>query len=294
MQFVIRNYYLGTPMWAMRPWAGTLYRKATAANRYLPEYASVFNTVEGNNTFYNLPNAETVARWRRDTPKNFHFCFKFPRGVTHDAKLHPDAANEAQRFFRLLEPLADRVEVLFLQLPPSFCAADLPRLEAFIPHLSKDFHYAVEVRHRDFFQNDDTERGFVDLLREHGLNYAMFDTGTLHAIDSDDPATVEAQRKKPKMPQRRIVTGQHPWLRYVGHPDVESNEANLSRMALEVSSWISEGRTPIVFMHSPGDLHVPQLCRRFHEHLSKWSDVGFIPDFPGEVEEARPEQLDLF
>lgn len=290
----IKNVYIGAPMWAMRPWAGTLYRRKTAANRYLPEYASVLNTVEGNHTFYNLPNAETVQRWRRDTPEHFRFCFKFPRSVTHDTKLGTGAVEEAQAFFRIMEPLADRTALLFLQLPPSFSAADFERLQAFVPHLSEAFQYAVEVRHLDYYRGDDLEKAFVELLEKHGLNYAMFDTATLHAIKSDEPAVKEAQRKKPKMPQRRIVTGDMPWLRYVGQEDVASNEANLSRMAVEVADWIAAGKTPAVFMHSPGDLHVPALCRRFHELLGKWADVGEMPAFPGELEREHPEQLDLF
>ena len=53
----------------------------------MPQYASVFDTAEGNATFYGLPSAETVARWAAEAPETFRFCLKFPRVVTHDHAL---------------------------------------------------------------------------------------------------------------------------------------------------------------------------------------------------------------
>jgi uncharacterized protein YecE (DUF72 family) len=84
---VIAGYYLGTPGWATKAWVGRLYPTATRSSEFLERYARVFNTVEGNTTFYALPAPEVVKRWDDQTPPHFRFCFKFPKPITHDKQL---------------------------------------------------------------------------------------------------------------------------------------------------------------------------------------------------------------
>ncbi len=43
--------------------------------------------VEVQQTFYKLPNLETLKNWRFSAPKNFEFYFKVFQGITHDIKL---------------------------------------------------------------------------------------------------------------------------------------------------------------------------------------------------------------
>ena len=54
------GYYLGLPAWAFPGWAGEYSPVGGSA---LAHYARVFNTVEGNTTFYRVPDAQSVARW---------------------------------------------------------------------------------------------------------------------------------------------------------------------------------------------------------------------------------------
>ena len=291
---MIERCHLGAGMWANKHWVGSLFRSRTANSKLLAGYAEVFNTVEASGTFHRLPGAETVARWRRETPDGFRFCFHLPRGVTHGGGFGPDAAAEAQAFFRMLEPLADRVGLLLLRMPPAFGAGGVDAFEAFLPHLSKDFAFAVEVRHLDFHRHDETEQRWTELLATHGLNYAMFDTAVLHGVESAEPSVLDARRLHPAMPQRRVATGQRPWIGYLGHNEVEANDPHLARLALAVAEWIEAGLDPHVFIHSPDQRAVPQLCRCFHRHLAKWADVGRFPDLPGEREGASPTQMDLF
>ena len=84
---MIRGYYLGCPGWGLKSWVGRLFPPGTRSTEFLERYAEVFNTVEGNTTFYALPAAETVDRWRAQVPDQFRFCFKFPRTITHDKQL---------------------------------------------------------------------------------------------------------------------------------------------------------------------------------------------------------------
>src|SRR2546430_1823836 len=51
----IRGYYLGCPGWGVKSWVGRLFPTSTRPTEFLERYARVFNTVEGNTTFYALP-----------------------------------------------------------------------------------------------------------------------------------------------------------------------------------------------------------------------------------------------
>ena len=59
----IRGYYLGCPGWGVKTWVGRLFPSSTRPTEFLERYARVFNTVEGNTTFYALPAAEIRRRF---------------------------------------------------------------------------------------------------------------------------------------------------------------------------------------------------------------------------------------
>jgi len=46
-----------------------LYPEGLATARWLEQYASVFDTVEINSTFYRLPEAKTLDAWRGSTSR---------------------------------------------------------------------------------------------------------------------------------------------------------------------------------------------------------------------------------
>ena len=72
-------FYIGCPMWGYKEWVGEFFPPRTPQSEFLRLYSRRLTTVEGNTTFYATPNAETVARWRVETPSTFRFCFKIPR-----------------------------------------------------------------------------------------------------------------------------------------------------------------------------------------------------------------------
>ena len=284
-------WYSGCPMWANKSWVGSLFPRKTKPAEYLAQYARVFGSVEGNTTFYGIPKPETVAKWAAATPPHFRFTFKFPRLISHDMALR-NTRDEVTRFLEALAPLHSRLGPLFLQLPPTF--ADFPALERFLVLLPTDHHYAVEARHPSFFEAFEVD--FTAMLSDLKMDRVVFDTRALQAMESDDAAIVDAQRRKPKTPVRTAATGPHPFLRYVGRPIAEENLDDMKRWAGIVAGWLSEGRTPFVFLHqAPDDDDAPHLARIFHAELQKClPQLPPMPDWPGEKEDPEPEQLSLF
>lgn len=285
---MVEGYHLGGPVWGLKDWLGILFAPGSRPAEFLGQYASVFNAVEGNTTGYAIPTAESVARWRDATPESFQFCFKLPRIVTHQIRLRKHAQRHLDAFFEMMAPLGPRIGPWMIQLPPSFPPEDADILERFLRALPPQWQYSVELRHADLQPGQSAGDDVNLLLAELGMNRTVFDTRGLRDADALDPVVRDAQRKKPNLPWTPIATGDRPTVRYCAHSDVPANDDYLEFWAAQVAAWIGEGKRPYVFIHSPGDRDVPELCRRFHDRVGQHRDVGALPAFPG------GEQLSLF
>jgi uncharacterized protein YecE (DUF72 family) len=282
----LRGYYLGCPGWGMKSWIGRLFPAGTKQGDFLARYAEVFNTVEGNTTFYALPAPDVVARWGEQVPASFRFCFKFPRTITHD-KLLADASAEVTEFLDRIAPLGDKLGTLMLQLPPRFGPGELPVLRGFLDALPQGFTYAVEVRHDLFFAGGPEEDELVELLRERGVDLVMMDARGLHAGNS--LAVMDVRQRKPKLPVVMRATARRPIVRCVPHEDFAQGRHFVEPWARQLARWIGEGKQPYFFMHAPDDTFAPENAYAFHAMLSAVVDVGELPPWPG-----APRQLGLF
>jgi uncharacterized protein YecE (DUF72 family) len=283
---VIRGYYLGCPGWATRTWVGRLYPEGTPPGEYLRRYAQVFNTVEGNTTFYALPEPDTVARWRDDVPDDFRFCFKFPKTISHESVL-VDAGRAIDEFLARIAPLGDKLGTLFLQLPPRFGPDQLGRLGAFLAALPAG-RYGVELRHPLFFAGGREEDDAAALLRERGADLVIMDARGLHASEAPEAAAVRA--RKPDLPLVVRATGRQPLVRCVPHPSFDAQRPLLAPWLDHLPRWIGEGRRPYFFMHAPDDTFAPENAYAFHALLRERADVGELPPWPAH----GPRQLGLF
>ena len=80
-------FYIGTMGFSYQEWSRVFYPTKMKAKKFLAHYSRIFNSVEIDSTFYGTPRADTVRRWGMTTPKNFKFCLKVPRSITHMAGL---------------------------------------------------------------------------------------------------------------------------------------------------------------------------------------------------------------
>lgn len=285
--------YLGCPLWGQKGWAGTFYRSDARPREFLAQYASVFNTVEGNTTFYSLPSRDNVVRWRDQTLPDFRFSFKFPQRITHELELR-GAEDETTRFLRRIAPLGGRIGPLMLQFPKALSPADVDVLWDFLPHLPKDFKYAVELRHPGFFLSPRAVAQLDEKLQSLDCGRVIMDTRPVRSGAVVDDATRDTLRKKPDLPVYPGYSGAHPMIRFIGHPTAEVNEPWLQEWVGHLSRWIREGAEPYFFVHCPGDLEAPVLARRFHSLLNENVEIQKLPLFPCETEGPQASQLELF
>ena len=151
---------IGCSGWNYPHWREIFYPGGLSARRWLEHYATLFDTVEVNATFYRLPTRRAVSGWAEQSPPGFLFAVKGSRYLTHVRRLR-DTGHGVSRFYSPLEPLIaeGKLGPVLWQLPATFRRDD-ERLAIFLDGLPPGRH-AVELRHESWFADD-----VYSLLRE--------------------------------------------------------------------------------------------------------------------------------
>jgi uncharacterized protein YecE (DUF72 family) len=143
---------VGCSGWQYRHWRGDFYAAGLPLSRWFDHYASVFDTVEINNSFYRLPEAETFAAWARSAPTRFLFAVKASRFLTHMKKLK-DPEAPVDRLFSRVRRLGRHLGPVLYQLPPGW-KLDRGRLEHFLHVLPRDVRHVIEFRDPSWYARD--------------------------------------------------------------------------------------------------------------------------------------------
>lgn len=123
--------WIGTSGWTYDHWLGRFYPEERVPGRTkLAQYASVFDTVEINASFYRMPTERAMQSWLDQTPDDFLFAAKTSRFITHRKRLlEPEV--HIPIFFGRIFGLRPKFGPLLIQLPPNF-SIDLDRLRRFL------------------------------------------------------------------------------------------------------------------------------------------------------------------
>jgi uncharacterized protein YecE (DUF72 family) len=168
VRVVSAGTYIGTSGWHYDHWKGPFYPSGLPEKAFLEYYAGSFGTAEINNSFYRLPERETLFRWRRAVPEDFVFSVKASRYLTHMKKLK-DPKEPLERLFYRVDALGDNLGPILFQLPPRW-RSNPARLEGFLEALPEGQRYAFEFRDRSWFDAKNYE-----LLRSHGSSFCVYD-----------------------------------------------------------------------------------------------------------------------
>lgn len=117
----------------------------------LARYATRFDAVEINSSFYRPHRRDTYARWAATVPGNFRFSAKLPRTITHEQRLAA-AGPLLDAFLAQADGLGDKLGCLLVQLPPSL-AHDARVAATFFAMLRRRWAggIACEPRHASWF-----------------------------------------------------------------------------------------------------------------------------------------------
>ena len=197
---------VGTSSWTDRTLleSGWYPPEANNPEERLKFYASRFDVVEVDSTYYGLPNQRNSALWVERTPKDFRFEVKafslmtghptrargLPKSIRealpedapdnlYPKHLDPDALEEVWTAFReALMPLhsAGRLGVVMFQFPQWFMPGRRSREEILrARERLPDYDIAVELRQARWFADEEATRRTVDFFRSEDIPLVCVD-----------------------------------------------------------------------------------------------------------------------
>ncbi|BAU09599.1 hypothetical protein LEP3755_00700 [Leptolyngbya sp. NIES-3755] len=279
------TFRIGCAIWAYKPWVGDLFPPKSKPSDFLNLYSRRFTCVEGNTTFYSIPDRKMVDRWKSETPSGFKFCPKLPKTLTHSGKLAASISG-ALEFLELMQRLDDRLGVIFAQLPPKYSPANFNDLETFLRGW-KGAELALEVRHQEWFK-EPYRTQLNELLKELNIGRVLLDTRPIYECD-DDPQ-LESERKKPRVPLQPDITAPFSLVRYISHPDI--NQVYLEEWVKWIDRTLQQGTEVYFFVHCPVEERSPKNARDFQQLLEQASIS--VPSLPWNELEPPASQMSLF
>lgn len=137
-------------------------------------YATLFNSIEINSSFYKLPIGKTIKKWTDEVPDGFRFTFKLWREITHNKNL-AFKSEDVERFMQAIVNAGDKKGSLLVQFPASVQVNNLPAFGQLIDVIrrndpGKEWDVAVEFRHRSWYQDN-----VYELLQQYGMSMVIHD-----------------------------------------------------------------------------------------------------------------------
>jgi len=190
------SLHVGISGYAYKEWKGDgLFYPPTLKNDdFLKYYASRYNGLESEQTFYRAPSDATVAKWLEAFPEGFKVSPKLLQGVTHYARLKPSSVELVEEFVRTLGPIekAGKLGPILIQLPPNLKRDD-ELLAYFLNAIPKrdSLTWAVEFRN-DSWHTQEVE----EILRHNGVAWAAVETDEAEAQVRDTAPHVYVRLRK--------------------------------------------------------------------------------------------------
>ncbi len=157
------DIHIGTSGYSYAYWKNRFYPENTAQGRWLEYYASQFNTVEVNNTFYRFPIAAQLKKAADRTPPGFRFSVKAHKIITHSKRMK-DAGEKVKEYIDVVSNgLEDKLACILFQLPPSYSYSE-ERLDDILKAVPGNPYHIIEFRHSSWWQQPVYEALAAQLL----------------------------------------------------------------------------------------------------------------------------------
>jgi len=166
------NLYVGCAKWNRADLKG-FYPRGTKDE--LTYYATQFNSIELNATFYRIFPPDVFEGWYHKTPADFRFFPKVFQGVTHWKRLN-DFESYLNEYLLNASNLKEKLEMPFVQLHSNFSPKDIDRLPSFFEAIPKDMRIAIEFRHTDWFNDETVANELYDILEKYEASNIIVDS----------------------------------------------------------------------------------------------------------------------
>ncbi len=257
----LQNISIGCAKWNKTDLKG-FYPKGTKDE--LTYYATQFNSIELNATFYGMPTAEQVQTWKDKTPKDFKFFPKITNTVSHFRRLL-NITDVVTQFASAVLNFDEKLGMVFLQLHDNFKPKDFERLEKFVQDWPKEVPLAIELRNTEWFTDEEVFNTVCELFEVHNITNIIVDT---------------AGRRD--MLHMRLTTP-HAFIRYVG-ANAESDYGRLDDWLQRLTKWKKEGLQNLYFfVHQNIEKASPLLSSHLIQKMNKdWKTDLHVPEMASE------------
>lgn len=243
--------WVGLPIWSEKAWVGNLYPARTPAKNYLSRYAERLSTVELNSSFYHVPTADQIHKWREQVGEQFKFLPKVNQGISH-ARFSDEVMRRMTEFGIRAREFGPALGPLFLQLPPHFGPNHFGALEGLVAAVPSDVPVCVELRNPGWFGDNRLVSRARDLLEAAGAGVVISDTVARRDVLHDS------------------LTAPFVLVRFLGSDVHPSDRPRLEHWADRIREWCDRGVEEIYFiLHQPDGTLAPILLPDFEAMLEK-------------------------
>lgn len=224
--------HIGTSGWSYKHWRGIFYPANLPASKQLQFYSQQFDCTEINSSFYRLPTPKAVRHWQETVNKNFRFCPKISRFITHAKKLN-DPEQSCPRFFDVFDPYRKSCGPILVQLPAAltFHAEKAGHFFSYLHHTYKGWSFSLEPRHDTWMSTE-----ALALLKKYKIGWVIAESGDRWASSE-------------------IITARHIYLRFHGPDGSYASsypDAALKAYARKCRQWLQQGHTLWIFFNNDG------------------------------------------
>jgi len=163
--------YVGTSGFKFDYWKGHFYPEKLPEKEWLAYYATKFNCLEVNSTYYRLLHPAVFFHMAEKTPPGFLFTVKTYRTLTHEIGEQTEA--DTKTFLDSLKPLidAEKFGCVLAQFPTSFhnTPEHLDYIAGFHEKMA-GLPLVVEFRNRDWL-----EESTFEWLKKRGIGFCGVD-----------------------------------------------------------------------------------------------------------------------
>ncbi|MGE3609291.1 MAG: DUF72 domain-containing protein [Bacteriovoracaceae bacterium] len=261
--------FFGSPAWGCKQWLGKIYPPKTPTEKFLSYYSRNFTCIELNTSHYRIPSVEVIKEWLAEVPKDFIFCPKLHKDISHSRFGLTDKAL-LKSWFDFLENVGQNLGPCFIQFHERFSYHDKGFLFEFLEMWPREFKLSVELRHSSWFQNNTILPALGDYLHKKGIGLVITDVAG----------------------RRDVLHGSvtAPWtmIRLIGNDLAKSDSERLTTWAKRLKQWQMQGVDSIYFfLHQPDDIWTIEFAQ-MAEKIFDEEGFSDIPHFKIE------KQRDLF
>jgi uncharacterized protein YecE (DUF72 family) len=271
---------VGCAKWGRKEWIGKLYPKGTKEASFLDHYLQHYNSIELNATHYQTYPPETIKKWAdKANGKDFLFCPKIPQGISHYSSF-VNVEDKTNAFFESVTAFGKHLGPIFLQTSDRFSPKKKENVYKYLQSLPTDLQFFFEVRHPDWFGNEQEKNELIETLNKSNIGYIITDTG--------------GRRDCVHM----YLTVPKAFIRFVGNSLHPTDYKRIDDWVERIKYWLDNGLEELYFfMHMHDEAYSPELSIYLIDKLNEVCDLNLEkPKFvkPEESKDKKKSGNTLF